>query len=218
MIEALAGGERVDLLVDDARTEDRVRSMLSAKNVAFHRIESADVWMRDYGPIFVRKGGKGRGVAATKWEFNAWGGKYDDLLPDNETGLEVARSTGLTHLRAGGRPRGGLDRRQRKGIAPHHRAVPPQQEPQPQAGQGPAGAAATRLPGRGRRGLAGRGGRGRRHRRPRGRHREVRQRGHGGLYDRAGRWGRELRGAEARPAPCSPRTRTGRGGGWRWSP
>ena len=104
MIEALAGGERVDLLVDDARTEDRVRSMLSAKNVAFHRIESADVWMRDYGPIFVRKGGRGRGVAATKWEFNAWGGKYDDLLPDNETGLEVARSTGPAHLRAGGRP------------------------------------------------------------------------------------------------------------------
>jgi len=95
MIEALAAGERVDLLVDDARTEDRVRSMLSAKNVAFHRLKSADVWMRDYGPIFVRKGGRGREVAATKWEFNAWGGKYDDLLPDNETGLEVARSTGL---------------------------------------------------------------------------------------------------------------------------
>ena len=95
MIGALAAGERVDLLVDDAKAEDRVRSLLSAKNVAFHRIESADVWMRDYGPIFVRKGGRGRGVAATKWEFNAWGGKYDDLLPDNETGLEVARSTGL---------------------------------------------------------------------------------------------------------------------------
>lgn len=95
MIEALAAGERVDLLVDDARTEDRVRSMLSAKRVAFHRIESADVWIRDYGPTFVRKGGRGRGVAAIKWEFNAWGGKYDDLLPDNETGLEVARSTGL---------------------------------------------------------------------------------------------------------------------------
>lgn len=95
MIEALAAGERVDLLVDDARTEDRVRSMLSAKRVAFHRIESADVWIRDYGPTFVRKGGRARGVAAIKWEFNAWGGKYDDLLPDNETGLEVARSTGL---------------------------------------------------------------------------------------------------------------------------
>lgn len=95
MVEALAGGERVDLLVDDAKTADRVRSMLSPKNVKFHRIKSADVWMRDYGPIFVRKGGRSREVAATKWRFNAWGGKYDDLLPDNKTGLEVARSTGL---------------------------------------------------------------------------------------------------------------------------
>jgi agmatine deiminase len=100
MIEALARGERVDLLVDDERTEDRVRSMLSSKGVTFRRIKSADVWIRDYGPIFV-KGGRGRAVAATKWEFNAWGRKYDDLLPDNATGLEVARSTGLRVFETG---------------------------------------------------------------------------------------------------------------------
>jgi agmatine deiminase len=96
MIEALAQGERVDLLVDDQRAEDRVRSMLSPRNVSFHQIRSADVWVRDYGPIFVN--GKDRRkayLAATKWEFNAWGGKYDDLLIDNATGSEVARSTGL---------------------------------------------------------------------------------------------------------------------------
>jgi agmatine deiminase len=95
MVEALAKGERVDLLVDDERAEDRVRSKLSAKNMEFHRIESADVWMRDYGPIFVRKEGRSPAVAATKWKFNAWGKKYDDLLPDNATGLKVAKSTGL---------------------------------------------------------------------------------------------------------------------------
>ncbi len=105
MIEALARGERVDLLVDDERAEDRVMSMLSSsKNVAFHRIRSADVWMRDYGPIFVvRRSAAGRrvGVAATKWEFNAWGRKYDDLLADNATGMEVARSTGLRVFETG---------------------------------------------------------------------------------------------------------------------
>jgi agmatine deiminase len=100
MIEALARGERVDLLVDDERMEDRVRSMIRATGVAFHRIKSADVWMRDYGPIFV-KGGKGMAVAATKWKFNAWGSKYDDLLPDDATGLEVARSTGLRIFETG---------------------------------------------------------------------------------------------------------------------
>jgi agmatine deiminase len=101
MVEALAKGERVDLLVNDERAEERVRSKLSAKNVAFHRIESADVWMRDYGPIFVRRVGKRAAVAATKWEFNAWGRKYDDLLPDNATGMKVARSTGLKVFETG---------------------------------------------------------------------------------------------------------------------
>jgi len=102
MIEALAKGERVDLLVDDEKAEEDVRNRVSAKNVAFHRLRSADVWMRDYGPIFVKKaGGRRPEVAATKWKFNAWGSKYDDLLPDDKTGLEVARSTGLKVFETG---------------------------------------------------------------------------------------------------------------------
>lgn len=95
MAEALGHGERVDIIVDDDKAEDRVRAMLSSKNVSFRHIRSADVWMRDYGPIFVAQGGRRQAVAATKWEFNAWGRKYDDLLMDNEAGLEVAKSTGL---------------------------------------------------------------------------------------------------------------------------
>jgi len=101
MVEALARGERVDILVDDQRTQDRVGSMLSARNVSFHKIKSADVWIRDYGPIFVKKGGRRAAVAATKWEFNSWGRKYDDLLTDDATGLEVARSTGLRVFETG---------------------------------------------------------------------------------------------------------------------
>ncbi len=84
MIVALASHERVDLLVDDARTEERVSKRLSARGVAgnirLHRIRTADVWFRDYGPIFVKRG-EGR-VAFVHWGFNAWGGKYDDLKED----------------------------------------------------------------------------------------------------------------------------------------
>lgn len=97
MIEALTEGERVDLLVDDLATERRVRRLVGpTANLSFHRIESADVWTRDYAPVFVR--GK-RGVAATKWEFNAWGGKYEELKKDNRTGAEIARSTGRKTFR-----------------------------------------------------------------------------------------------------------------------
>lgn len=92
IIEALRIGERVEVLVNDAKTEERVSSMLSSKgNVRFHNIKSADVWMRDYGPIFV----KNSEVAITKWIFNAWGRKYDELLKDDLTGMQISKVTGL---------------------------------------------------------------------------------------------------------------------------
>jgi agmatine deiminase len=34
-----------------------------------------------------------------KWTFNAWGGKYDDLKPDNEAGEALARASGLKTFR-----------------------------------------------------------------------------------------------------------------------
>jgi agmatine deiminase len=92
MIEALKVGERIELLVDDDKTEDRVASLISKKNLRFHKIRSADVWMRDYGPIFVRNSTK---VAATKWTFNAWGRKYDELMKDNSSGSEICNVINL---------------------------------------------------------------------------------------------------------------------------
>ena len=87
IVSLLANGERVDLLVDDEQMESRVSRLLGdIPGVAFHRIRTADVWLRDYGPIFIRDGT----VAATKWRFNAWGNKYEDLLTDNRSGEEVA--------------------------------------------------------------------------------------------------------------------------------
>ena len=90
IISSLAKGEKINLLVDDKETEDEVLSMLSnRKNVFFHHIRSADVWVRDYGPIFIKKNNE---VVATKWTFNSWGNKYKELLMDNETGMKIAES------------------------------------------------------------------------------------------------------------------------------
>lgn len=92
MIAELCTGERVHLLVDDERSEKDVLARVSPNsNLVFHLLRSADVWIRDYGPIFVTN----PGIAATKWVFNAWGGKYDDLLPDDETGSAIVRETGV---------------------------------------------------------------------------------------------------------------------------
>lgn len=92
MIEALSEGELVNVLVDDQVTEDRVASVVRASpNIRFHRITSVDVWVRDYGPIFAKDRDR---LIATKWRFNAWGNKYDDLLFDDLVGLKIAELTG----------------------------------------------------------------------------------------------------------------------------
>jgi len=93
MIEALAQGEKVNLLVDDKATEEKVASMLkTSNNVFFHYIKTADVWIRDYGPIFVKNRDN---IAVTKWIFNSWGNKYESLLKDNESGMTVTKLTDL---------------------------------------------------------------------------------------------------------------------------
>jgi agmatine deiminase len=87
-IAALSHGERVDVLVRDADEEDRAAAMLAVRgagDVRLRRIPTADVWIRDYGPTFVRRRTKiakgGRGYV--RWRFNAWGGKYESLLTDD---------------------------------------------------------------------------------------------------------------------------------------
>jgi agmatine deiminase len=90
MVDGLAKGELVHILVDDEKMRERVSGMIGEKrpNVVFDLIKTVDVWMRDYGPIFVRSED---GLTATKWRFNAWGDKYEELKADNFAGLQVAR-------------------------------------------------------------------------------------------------------------------------------
>jgi agmatine deiminase len=87
-IRALARQQRVDLLVDPGDEEQAVRKRLQGvKNVAYHAMEHADSWIRDYGPTFLVRGAPGhRELAYVDWIFNAWGDKYDALLPDDRIG------------------------------------------------------------------------------------------------------------------------------------
>lgn len=86
-IEALLPGEKVNLLVDDVETADRVYSICSQRktnigNLSIHIFKTVDSWIRDYGPVFLKnkKGEK----AYVKWIFNAWGSKYKSLMRDNQ--------------------------------------------------------------------------------------------------------------------------------------
>lgn len=103
IIAALSDGEKVHLLVDDEKHEGEVEKKLSKSgakfsNVIFTKIKSADVWARDYAPSFLLSRDRKK-LGAVKWEFNAWGAKYDDLLPDNETGAAIATKSGAEVFR-----------------------------------------------------------------------------------------------------------------------
>jgi agmatine deiminase len=103
MISALSGSEKVRLLVDDEALAERARKAIDAVgadwgNIEMMEIRSADVWVRDYGPTFVLSLDHRR-KAAVRWNFNAWGGKYDDLLYDNVTGEDILHKAGVRSFR-----------------------------------------------------------------------------------------------------------------------
>jgi len=94
-MQALLPHERVDLLVDDAEVEADVRGRLRARGVAdadaslvCHHVPTADSWIRDYGPNFLLDA-DGR-LAFNDWGFNAWGNKYETLLPDADVPRRLA--------------------------------------------------------------------------------------------------------------------------------
>ncbi|OGQ04247.1 MAG: agmatine deiminase [Deltaproteobacteria bacterium RIFCSPLOWO2_01_44_7] len=90
MIYWISQGEKVFLLVDDIATQEKVLNRLqikrtNLKNVICHVIPTVDSWIRDYGPNFlVREIGNKKELAFNHWIFNAWGGKYAELMEDTK--------------------------------------------------------------------------------------------------------------------------------------
>lgn len=80
-------GQEVRLLVRDAASEARARSLVSGA-VRLERRAYGDIWLRDTGPL-VRADG-----SALRCGFNGWGGKYE-MAGDREIGAELARDAGL---------------------------------------------------------------------------------------------------------------------------
>ncbi|TSC98436.1 MAG: agmatine deiminase [Candidatus Peregrinibacteria bacterium Greene1014_49] len=87
IIDALTPHETVQLLVPNEEIKARALKALGKKrnNLVLHCIETGDVWIRDYGPIFLKRESNGKSeVAYTKWIYNAYGNKYEDLLIGND--------------------------------------------------------------------------------------------------------------------------------------
>ncbi len=99
-MKALYTGQYIDLLINDDATQSKVVKLcqnaeIDLKKVCFHKIPNQDVWTRDYGPTFIVNRSIKEKLAMVKWTFNAWGSKYDDLLPDNEVTYKIQKELKL---------------------------------------------------------------------------------------------------------------------------
>ena len=93
-VKALCTGQKIKILVNDKKLEEKASSKLKSKgvnnfkNIIFYQIANVDGWIRDCGPTFVINGKTGQ-KAMVKWNFNAWGNKYDDLKKDEGIQYEI---------------------------------------------------------------------------------------------------------------------------------
>jgi len=99
IIRPLCRGGRVNLLIRDQETEERVRGLFGMnggvpEGLRFHIIDYADVWFRDYGPTFLVNRESNQ-LAMVDWRFNAWGNKYPELLYDNVIPAMMNRELGI---------------------------------------------------------------------------------------------------------------------------
>jgi agmatine deiminase len=97
IVRLLAAQERVHLLVEDAKAERRVESILrragaNLDRVSFHQWPTNRSWTRDSGPIFVRNS-EGK-VGITNWHFNGWA-KYANWQLDDQLPARVTELRGL---------------------------------------------------------------------------------------------------------------------------
>ena len=97
---AVGTGEIVHVLVKDEAIEARARQHLAdagaSSRVRLHRVPTADSWLRDTGPIVVARGrGASRERLALDFRFDAWGGKYETLMADDDLPPRLKKVLGL---------------------------------------------------------------------------------------------------------------------------
>jgi len=102
VVKKLAPGETVRLLVGDAAREARARAVLARhgadlSRVDFRRIATDRTWVRDSGPMVLRRPGVRPARAVAGFRFNAWA-KYSDFRRDARVGARAARALGLALL------------------------------------------------------------------------------------------------------------------------
>lgn len=105
IIDSLHESESVNLLVKDIAMKAKAEELLNKKDVDVGKIhftvfDYADVWIRDYGPVFVVNETEKK-PAMLHWIFNAWGGKYEELMKDTRIPGMINKRMQLKYFKPG---------------------------------------------------------------------------------------------------------------------
>lgn len=105
IVKALHVNERVNILVLDDRMKDYAMSLLAeAKinmgNINFYIADYADVWTRDYAPLFVMDMENNR-QTMVKWIYNSYGNKFPELVKDNDVFFSLKDAIGIPMIEPG---------------------------------------------------------------------------------------------------------------------
>lgn len=103
IVRKIAPGEKVRILVGSKTVEARARRVLDAAGVFSENVGQVEFfhwptdrgWMRDSGPIFVRRRARGRSeTAIVDFHFNGWA-RYQNWRLDRKVPARAARALGL---------------------------------------------------------------------------------------------------------------------------
>ncbi len=105
MVKAVHKDEPVNLIVLDEDMKNLAISILNKsdidmKQIRFFIANYADVWIRDYAPLFVKNVSTGEPTMA-KWIYNAYGNKFEELLIDNEVFKSLKNKIGKPMVEPG---------------------------------------------------------------------------------------------------------------------
>ncbi|MCC6507983.1 MAG: agmatine deiminase family protein [Pirellulaceae bacterium] len=93
-IEELSKVQRVEVLAGPVGIAPSAAEMLGdMPNVTIHPVVTNDVWIRDFGPTFVRRLSD-NALVGVDWHFNAWGGKYPPFDQDAAAAEAICQIVG----------------------------------------------------------------------------------------------------------------------------
>ncbi|MGB0744895.1 MAG: agmatine deiminase family protein, partial [Opitutales bacterium] len=81
-----------------ATHQEQLRGLLASnggvERIELYDYETDDIWIRDFGPIFLLSEG-GEELCITDWRYNAWGSKFPQQERDNRASAWIADQLGL---------------------------------------------------------------------------------------------------------------------------